>query len=74
VASFKAGIEALAQPEGELSWRIAAIRDWPIDPVESSSSIGALSARVLVGALDDAERFATKKGVAKYGVLSPSIH
>lgn len=74
VASFKAGIEALAKAEGELTRRIVAIADRRIELLESIPSIGELSARVLLGALDDAKRFDTKKGVAKYGALSPRIY
>lgn len=74
VASFKGGIEALAHAEGELTRRIVAIKDRRIELLESIPSIGELSARVLLGALDEAKRFDNKKCVAKYGALSPRIY
>jgi transposase len=74
VVSFKAGIEALAKAEGELTRRIVAIEDRRIELLESIPSIGELSARVVLGALDEAQRFDNKKCVAKYGALSPSIY
>jgi transposase len=74
VARFKGGIEALAHAEGELTRRIVAIKDRRIELLESIPSIGELSARVLLGALDEAKRFDNKKCVAKYGALSPRIY
>jgi transposase len=74
VASFKAGIEALAKAEAELTQRIVAIQDRRIEFLESIPSIGELSARVLLGALDEAKRFDNKKCAAKYGALSPTIY
>jgi len=68
------GIEALAHAEGELTRRIVAIKDRRIELLESIPSIGELSARVLLGALDEAKRFDNKKCVAKYGALSPRIY
>lgn len=74
VTSFKAGIEALATAEAELTRRIVAIRDRRIELLESIPSIGELSARVVLGALDEAKRFDNKRCAAKYGALSPRIY
>ena len=42
--------------------------------MESIPSLGRLSSRVIISALDDAGRFDSKKCVAKYGALTPRIY
>jgi transposase len=72
--TFKTSIDALQQSEVALTRQLVAIKDERITRLESIPSIGALSARVVLGALDDARRFDNKKCAAKYGALTPSIH
>lgn len=42
--------------------------------LESILGIGLLSSRVLLGALDNAQRFDDRKAVCKYGALTPTIY
>jgi transposase len=74
IETFKTSIDALQQSETALTKRLVAIEDERITRLESIPSIGALSARVVLGALDDARRFDNKKCAAKYGALTPSIY
>ncbi len=71
IETFKTSIDALQQSEVALTKRLVAIQD---ERLESIPSIGALTARVVLGALDDARRFDNKKCAAKYGALTPSIY
>ncbi len=72
--TFKTSIDALQQSEAALTKRLVAIKDERIRRLESIPSIGALTARVVLGALDDVRRFDNKKCAAKYGALTPSIY
>jgi transposase len=74
IETFKTSIDALQQSEAALTRQLVAITDERITQLESIPSIGAISARVVLGALDDARRFDNKKCVAKYGALSPSLY
>jgi transposase len=74
VKSFRASIDALKASEDELTERIVAIGDKRIDLLETIPSIGRLSSRVLLSAIDNAARFDGKKAVAKYGALTPTIY
>lgn len=74
IAQFMHGIEGLERSEAELTTRIVAIEDERIELVESIPALGQLSSRVLVSALDRAERFDNKKCAAKYGALTPRIY
>ncbi len=74
IEGFKTSIDALQQSEAALTRQLVAIADERITRLESIPSLGALSARVVLGALDDAHRFDNKKCAAKYGALSPSIY
>jgi transposase len=74
VEGFKTSIDALQQSEAALTRRLVAIKDERITRLESIPSIGAISARVVVGALDDARRFDNKKCAAKYGALTPTLY
>ncbi len=74
IEGFKTSIDALQQSEAALTRQLVAIADEGITRLESIPSLGALSARVVLGALDDAHRFDNKKCAAKYGALSPSIY
>jgi transposase len=74
IETFKTSIDALQQSEAALTRQLVAITDERITQLESIPSIGAISARVVLGALDDARRFDNKKCVAKYGAFSPSLY
>lgn len=66
-------LEATQQAEGVLREEIEGVSDKRTKLLESIPGIGKLNSRVLVGALDDAKRFETRKQVAKYGALAPTI-
>jgi transposase len=74
VTSFRESIDALKASEDDLTERIVAIEDKRIELLESIPSIGSLSSRVLLSALDEAKRFDDRKAVAKYGALTPTIY
>jgi transposase len=74
IESFMESIDSLLMAEKKLTEKIGAIRDKRIDLLESIPSLGTLSSRVIVSALDDAGRFDSKKCVAKYGALTPRIY
>jgi transposase len=74
VQSFRGGIDALKESEQELTDRIAAIEDKRLDLLETIPSIGTITSRVLLSAIDEAERFDGKKEVAKYGALTPTVY
>lgn len=74
IETFMASIEALAAAERELTTRMLAIQDPRCALLETIPAIGPLTARVLVGALDEAHRFDDKKAVANYGALTPTIY
>ncbi|WP_447860556.1 IS110 family transposase [Nitrospira calida] len=72
--TFMASIEALSAAERQLTARLEAIEDPRCPLLESIPAIGPLSARVLVSALDEAQRFEDSKAVANYGALAPTIY
>jgi transposase len=74
IESFKEGIEGLQKSEAALSAKIVAIKDERLERLESIPSIGKLTSRTLLGALDDASRFDDKKAAAKYGALTPTLY
>lgn len=74
MGSYMKGIEGLQTAEGELTEKIKAIKDKKIELLESIPSLGEISSRVIVGAIDEVERFESKKAVAKYGALTPRIY
>jgi len=74
VESMMAAVEAIAQSEEELTREIVAIEDERIELLETMPGIGKLSSRVILAALDNAERFDDRKAVAKYGALTPTIY
>jgi transposase len=74
IAAFMRGITGLQDAEDELTRQIVAIKDERITRLESIPGIGSLSSRVLLGALDNAERFDNKKAAAKYGALTPTVY
>jgi len=74
IESFMGSIDSLLRAEEKLTEKIGAIRDKRIELLESIPSLGRLSSRVIISALDDAGRFDGKKCVAKYGALAPRIY
>jgi len=71
---FRPSIEALEASEHELNQRISDIKNEKTQLLETIPSIGVLSSRTVVAALDDAKRFENRKAVAKYGALTPTIY
>lgn len=74
LSSYMTGIESLQAAENELTDKILEINHEQIDYLQSIPGIGELSSRVIVSAIDDVKRFDSKKGVAKYGALTPRIY
>jgi len=74
VRSFMDGIDAMERSEGEITEKMTEIRDSRCELLETIPAIGKIASRVLVGALDDANRFDNKKCVANYGGLAPTIY
>jgi transposase len=72
--TFMTSIDALVAAEQRLTAQLEAIEDPRCTLLESIPAIGPLSARVLVGALDEARRFDDQKAVANYGALTPTIY
>jgi transposase len=72
--SFMGGIGALEDAEKTITEKMIEIEDKRCDLLETIPAIGKIASRVLVGALDDAERFDNKKCVANYGGLAPTIY
>jgi transposase len=74
IETFMTSIDALAAAEQRLTMRVQAIQDSRCPLLESIPAIGPLSARVLLSALDDAQRFDDQKAVANDGALAPTIY
>ena len=74
IESYMKSIESLQAAEGELTEKIVAIKGREMELLESIPGLGKLSSRVIVSAIDRVERFESKKGVAKYGALTPRIY
>jgi transposase len=74
VESFMGSIEALVDSETRITNRLLEIEDKRIALLETIPTIGKLTARVLVSAIDEAKRFDGQKEVANYGALTPRIY
>jgi transposase len=74
IEAFRPSIEALEDGEAALVRELRQLSDDRTRLLESIPSIGVLSARTVVSALDDARRFDNRKCVAKYGALTPTIY
>jgi len=72
--NFMKAIESLKESEDTIKEKLLEIKDKRIEWVESIPGIGELTARVLVGAIDEADRFDGKKEVANYGALTPTVY
>ena len=71
---FMETIEAMNQAESELTSKILSVDHKDIELLETIPGIGGLTSRVLLSAIDDANRFDSKKTIAKYGGLTPRIY
>lgn len=74
ITSYMSAIEGLAASEKELTERICEIDDKRIELLKSIPGLGELSSRVLLSAIDDAKRFDSRKAIANYGALTPTIY
>lgn len=74
LTSYMTSIESLLAAENELTAKVLEIQHEQIDYLQSIPGIGELSSRVIVSAIDDVNRFDSKKGLAKYGALTPRIY
>jgi transposase len=74
IETFMTSIEALLAAEQRLTARLRAIEDPRCPLLESIPAIGPLGARVVVSAVDAAQRFDDQKAVANYGALAPTIY
>src|SRR4030042_1255298 len=74
IESYMDSIAGLLIAEKKLTEKIGTIKDKGIKLLESIPSVGILSSRVIISALDDVGRFDSKKCVAKYGALTPRIY
>jgi transposase len=74
IEAFRPAIDSLKQSELELVGRLKKLSDSRTELLESIPSVGVLSARTVVSALDDASRFDNRKAVAHYGALTPTVY
>lgn len=74
IATYLKTIESLVEAERELTASILKIKDPRVELLETIPAIGPLTARTLVGALDNVNRFDNRKSVGNYGALTPTIY
>lgn len=74
IATYLKAIESLAKAEKEITTSILKVKDRRVELLETIPAIGPLTARTLVGALDDVGRFDNRKSVGNYGALTPTIY
>lgn len=74
VTSFMEGIDAMKTAEDKITEELVKIEDKRCSLLESIPAIGKITSRVIVSALDNAERFDDKKSVANYCALTPTIY
>ena len=74
LTSYMTSIESLVGAEAELTEKILAIEHADIERLQSIPGIGGFTARVIVSAVDNVGRFDSKKGLSKYGALTPRIY
>lgn len=74
VANFMNTIENMVESEKAILHEITQVKNETIERIETIPGIGKLNARVLFGAIAEAERFDNSKCVANYGALSPTIY
>jgi transposase len=74
IDSFMGAIDGLMQSEKLITERILKIEDKRCDLLETIPLIGKITSRVLVGGLDNVDRFDGKREIANYGALTPTIY
>jgi transposase len=74
VEAFRPCVEELKAAEEELLGQLGQLSDERTRLLETVPSIGVLTARTVVSALDEARRFDNRKCVARYGALTPTIY
>ena len=74
VENMMFAIEQMKVAEDSLMDEICKVEDPRIELLESIPSLGRLSARVLLSAIGEVDRFENKKDLAKYGALAPKIY
>lgn len=74
LTSYMSSIESLVAAEAKLTAKILDIEHEDIERLQSIPGIGGLSSRVILSAVDDVRRFDSKKGLSKYGALTPRIY
>jgi transposase len=74
LTSYMSSIESLVAAEAKLTAKILDIEHEDIERLQSIPGIGGLSSRVILSAIDDVRRFDSKKGLSKYGALTPRIY
>lgn len=74
VLVYMEAIDAMVKAEQKLVKEITCIEDKRIDLLKTIPAIGELSSRVLLSAIDHADRFESQKGIANYGGLTPRIY
>jgi transposase len=74
IKAFRSAIDSLASSEKTVAERLVSMKDKRVDLLETIPAIGKLSSRTLVSAIDDAKRFDSRKSIASYGALTPTIY
>lgn len=74
IQTFMTSIEALVVAEQQLTQRLLAIEDRRCPLLESMPALGPLASRVVLSAVDEAQRVDDQKAVANYGALAPTIY
>lgn len=74
IESMMEAVDGLAKSEAQITERVLKIEDKRCELLETIPAIGKITSRVLVGALDNVDRFDGKKGIANYGALTPTIY
>ena len=73
LSAFHLSVVVLEDAERDLTDRVLDVEDERAELLDTIPGYGGLTARVVLSALDNAERFDNKKAAAKYGALSPTI-
>ena len=74
IKNFMYSLEQMRLAEEGIEEEIYKVEDQRLELLESIPSIGKMASRVILSALDDANRFDNKKAVAKYGALTPRVY
>jgi transposase len=74
IAAMMNAYESIKKSEQDLATEINSIEDKRIELIKTVPAIGDLSARVILSALVNAERFDNSKCVANYCALTPTIY